>query len=155
MTNSIRSRRKLAAAYRLVKEPSVAYQELPTPAPIRYPRDVFQLMDPLVRVEQTEVMWLIPLNTQRQTRGAVIISRGTLNMSLVSPREVFLRAMVANANSLILVHNHPSGDPTPSPDDIQVTNIMIQAGTLLDIPVIDHVVMGEGRYISFVEAGLL
>ena len=83
------------------------------------------------------------------------ITRGILNSSLVHPREVFICAILARAAAVILCHNHPSGDPTPSADDRNVTDQLVAAGRMLDIPVHDHVVIGRGRYTSFAEAGLL
>jgi len=85
----------------------------------------------------------------------ITVTRGLLNSSLVHPREVFREAIAERAAAIILVHNHPSGDPTPSPDDRVVTEQLVQAGKVLDIPVQDHVIIGRGRYISFAEAGLL
>ena len=85
----------------------------------------------------------------------VLVSRGILNSSLVHPREVFREAIAERAASLVLVHNHPSGDPTPSPDDRAITSQLVAAGRLLDIPIQDHVVIGRGRFVSFAEAGLL
>lgn len=149
-----RSRKSLAVAsgFRLVREgPSAA----PSRTPIRWPKDAYQLMAPYASVEPGEVFWLLALDAQHCTTGPVIVSRGLLNSSLVHPREVFIRAIVANAAAIILVHNHPSGDSTPSPDDRLVTEQLVQAGKILDIPVQDHIVIGDGRYISFAEAGLL
>jgi DNA repair protein RadC len=141
----------------MVKEPSVLERSdvIQPETPIRWPRDVYELMAPLADVEQGEVLWLIPLNSQHKTKGPVMVSRGTLNSSLVSPREVFLRAMVANAAAIIVVHNHPSGDPTPSPDDQMITQQLVAAGRLLDMPVRDHVILGLGRYVSMAELGLM
>ena len=87
--------------------------------------------------------------------GPTVITRGILNASLVHPREVFQAAILAGAAAVILVHNHPSGDPTPSADDRVVTDQLVAAGRLLDVPVHDHVIVGRGRYTSFAEAGLL
>ena len=85
----------------------------------------------------------------------MLVSRGILNSSLVHPREVFREAIAERAASLVLVHNHPSGDPTPSPDDRAITAQLVAAGRLLDIPIQDHLVIGRGRFVSFAEAGLL
>lgn len=148
-------RKKLATAFRLVREPSIAQVDDPTGMAIRHPQDVFQLMEPFARVEQQEVFWVIPLNSQHRTKGPVVVTRGTLNVSLVHPREVFLRAICANSAAVILCHNHPSGDPTPSPDDHVTTEQLVAAGKLLDIPVQDHVIIGWGRYISFALQGQL
>ena len=82
-------------------------------------------------------------------------SKGTVDHTPVYPREVLKRALELGASALILVHNHPSGDPAPSADDRGVTDQLVAAGRLLDIPVHDHVIIGRGRYTSFAEAGLL
>jgi DNA repair protein RadC len=95
------------------------------------------------------------LDTQHRLVRDITVTRGLLNSSLVHPREVFREAIAECAAALILVHNHPSGDPTPSPDDRAVTSQLVSAGALLGIPVHDHVVIGHGRYCSFAEAGLL
>jgi DNA repair protein RadC len=114
-------------------------------------------MAPLADQELAEVFWLVALNSQnRVINGApFVITRGILNSSLVHPREVFRPAIVLSAAAVILVHNHPSGDPTPSVDDRTVTEQLVAAGRILDIPVRDHVILGRGRYTSFSEAGLL
>jgi len=129
----------------------------PVGVPVRSPRDVFAVMAPFAARECAESFWVLPLDSQHRlaARGPVVVTRGLLNASLVHPREVFRPALAANAAALILVHNHPSGDPAPSADDRAVTVQMVQAGHLLDVPVHDHVVIGRGRYTSFAEAGLL
>ena len=128
-----------------------------TDVPIRSPRDVFDHMEPYAEREACESFWILPLDSQHQLIGAgpTVITRGILNSSLVHPREVFCAAIVAHAAAVVLVHNHPSGDPTPSPDDRTITEQLAAAGRLLDIPVHDHVIIGRGRYVSFAEAGLL
>jgi DNA repair protein RadC len=83
------------------------------------------------------------LDVKNQVIGIHTVSIGNLNSAIVSPREVFKAAILANAASIILGHNHPSGDTTPSPEDIQVTQVLFQAGKLLDIDVLDHVIIGE------------
>lgn len=125
--------------------------------PIRSPRDVFAFMHPYAEREVGESFWILPLDSQHRLAGAgpTVITRGILNSSLVHPREVFLAAITASAAAMVLVHNHPSGDPTPSADDRAVTDQLVSAGRLLDIPVHDHVIIGRGRYVSFAEAGLL
>ena len=125
--------------------------------PIRSPRDVYQLMAPYAEREVGESFWILPLDAQHRLCGAgpTVITRGILNASLVHPREVFLAAIVASAAAVVLVHNHPSGVPDPSPDDRAVTEQLVAAGRLLDIPVHDHVILGRGRFVSFAEGGLL
>jgi DNA repair protein RadC len=124
---------------------------------IASPRDVFERMAPYAERETAEVFWLLSLNAQHQLIGNApeAITRGILNSSLVHPREVFVCAIVARAAAVVLCHNHPSGDPSPSSDDRAVTDQLVAAGKLLDIPVMDHVIIGRGRYTSFAEAGLL
>ena len=88
------------------------------------------------------------LNTRRRITGHVLVSTGTLDTVLVHPREVFRCAIVANAAAIILLHNHPSGEPEPSEADIKVTRDLIRAGQLLKIEVLDHVVVGAARHCS-------
>lgn len=125
--------------------------------PITSPRDVFERMTPYAERETAEVFWILCLNAQHRLIGNApeAITRGILNSSLVHPREVFVCAIVARAAAVVLCHNHPSGDPSPSPDDRSVTEQLVAAGKLLDIPVMDHVIIGRGRYTSFAEVGLL
>lgn len=144
---------------RLVRESSFAAPEDSSwpRLPIRNPREVFCLMAPYAAREVVEAFWILPLDAQHRLVGAgpTIISRGILNASLVHPREVFSAAIVAMSAAIILVHNHPSGDPAPSPQDRAVTDQLVAAGRLLDIPVHDHVVIGRGAFVSFAESGLL
>ena len=84
-----------------------------------------------------------------------VISVGSLTASVVHPREVFKAAIQQAAASIILVHNHPSGDPTPSKEDIEVTARMVQVGRVMDIPVLDHIILGNDNYISLKEKGVI
>ncbi len=121
------------------------------------PLDVQLFMQPHADREATEVFWILAVDSQHRVifNEPIVITRGTINSSLVHPREVFRAAIVAGAAAVILVHNHPSGDPTPSADDRAVTRQLVEAGRLLDLPVHDHVVMGRSAYVSFAEMGLL
>src|SRR6266536_3431497 len=102
-----------------------------------------------------EEFHVLALGSQSQVLGDLLITRGILNSSLVHPREVFRAAIAEAAAGIIVVHNHPSGDATPSADDRAVTRQLVDAGRLLDVPVYDHVIVGGDRYVSFAEAGLL
>lgn len=124
-------------------------------APVRSPRDVVAVFAPRLEDLPVEEFHVAVLDAQHRLERDVTITRGILNSSLVHPREVFREAIAERAASVILVHNHPSGDPMPSPDDRAVTDQLVAAGRLLDIPVHDHVIIGRGRYTSFAEAGLL
>jgi DNA repair protein RadC len=154
-----RRRRPRLTTLRLVKEGSFVAPDgtAPRRCPIRSPRDVFAFMRPYAEREIAESFWILPLDSQHRLCGAgpTVITRGILYSSLVHPREVFCAAIVAGAAAVILTHNHPSGDPTPSADDRTVTEQLVAAGKLLDIPVHDHVIIGQGRYVSFAEAGLM
>lgn len=122
---------------------------------IRLPRDIYHAYAPRLEDLPVEEFHVAVLDAQQRFERDITVTRGILNGSLVHPREVFREAIAERAASVILVHNHPSGDPNPSPDDRLVTAQLVLAGRLLDIPVQDHVIIGLGRYVSFVEAGLM
>ncbi|MES2179535.1 MAG: DNA repair protein RadC [Gemmatimonadota bacterium] len=124
-------------------------------APVRSPRDVARLFAPRLEDLPVEEFHVAILDAQHRLERDVTITRGLLTSSLVHPREVFREAIAERAAAVILVHNHPSGDPTPSADDRVVTEQLVTAGKVLDIPVHDHIIIGRGRYLSFAEAGLL
>ena len=132
-----------------------AAEEREDGAPMRSPRDVYAVFAPRLEDLPVEEFHVAVLDSQHRLERDVTVTRGILNSSLVHPREVFREAIAERAAAVILVHNHPSGDPTPSPDDRVVTEQLAAAGRLLDIPVHDHVIIGRGRYTSFAEAGLL
>jgi DNA repair protein RadC len=123
--------------------------------PIRSPSDVYQAFAPRLEDLPVEEFHVAVLDAQHRLDRDITVTRGLLNSSLVHPREVFREAIAERAAAIILVHNHPSGDPTPSPDDRMVTQQLVAAGRLLDIPVHDHIIVGRGRYVSFSEAGIL
>ena len=123
--------------------------------PLRAPRDVAAVFAPRLQELPVEEFHVAVLDAQHRLERDVLVTRGLLNSSLVHPREVFREAIAERAAAVILVHNHPSGDPTPSAEDRVVTAQLVAAGRLLDIPVHDHIIIGRGRYLSFAEAGLL
>jgi DNA repair protein RadC len=123
--------------------------------PVRSPRDVVDYFGPRMEDLPVEEFHVAVLDAQHRMERDITVTRGILNSSLVHPREVFREAIAERAAAVILVHNHPSGDPSPSADDRAVTEQLVAAGRLLDIPVHDHVIIGRGRYTSFAEAGLL
>lgn len=94
------------------------------------------------------------LNTKKELEYFETISIGTVDKTIVEPRDVFLKSIKRNAHTIILVHNHPSGDPNPSKQDINITSRLKDAGNLLGIPVIDHIIIGDGKYYSFLEEGI-
>lgn len=133
----------------------LAAEDRDTGAPVRSPRDVVAAYAARLEDLPVEEFHVAVLDAQHRLERDITITRGILNSSLVHPREVFREAIAERAAAVVLVHNHPSGDPTPSADDRLVTDQLVAAGRLLDIPVHDHVIIGRGRYTSFAEAGLL
>jgi DNA repair protein RadC len=108
-----------------------------------------------LRHEEQELMVCMMLDTKNHLLGEEIISKGTVNASLVSPRELFLAALRFHAVNIILIHNHPSGDPTPSEDDILLTEKVREAGEIIGIYLLDHIIIGDCQYISFCERDIL
>lgn len=100
-----------------------------------------------------EYLYMICMNVKLEATGLFELSHGNVNSSIVSVREMFQKALLANAVSIIVMHNHPSGDPTPSREDIQVTKRMVECGDLLGIQVLDHIIIGRPGYSSLKEKG--
>jgi DNA repair protein RadC len=119
------------------------------------PAEVHAAFAPLMEDLRREVFRVALLDAQNGLLRDVVISEGTLSASLVHPREVFKPAIVESAASLILLHNHPSGDPTPSREDLRLTRQLVECGKLLDLSVHDHVVIGRGCYVSLAERGII
>ncbi|MDY0267259.1 MAG: DNA repair protein RadC [Methanimicrococcus sp.] len=112
------------------------------------PDDIFNYIYPKIREEKQEKFILLCLDTKNQILSDTIVFVGGLDFSIVQPREIFKTALLESAASVILIHNHPSGDPTPSREDIIITNRMIESGKILGIQVRDHLIIGDGCYIS-------
>jgi DNA repair protein RadC len=154
----MRSRRhSLPAWCRIVRERPEAFERdaLAENLHVRTPRDAVAVLSPRLSREEVEVFLVIALNAQHRIIALQEVTRGIQNSSLVHPREVFRIAIALGAAAIIVSHNHPSGDPSPSGDDRTVTEQLVAAGRLLDLPVHDHIIVGAGRYTSFAEAGLL
>ena len=122
-------------------------------ARVRGPRDVYDRMAPRLRDLPQEEFHVLLVDTRHRVLRDVLVTRGTVDASLVHPREVFRAAVAGNAAGVILVHNHPSGDAEPSPEDRRVTRQMVAAGEVVGIPVLDHVVVGDGVWTSLAEQG--
>lgn len=119
------------------------------------PRAVWRHLSLELRDRERERFMALCLNTRNELVREVVVSVGSLNASIVHPREVFKPALACAAAGLVVVHNHPSGDPTPSREDREVTRAIGEAGRILDIPLHDHVIIGADSYFSFKDAGLL
>ena len=136
----------------LVKEKSLAYGSIQ----INCSKDAAVIAGDFLAGADREHFVVMCLDTKNNVNALNTVSVGTLNSSLVHPREVFKAAILANSNAIILCHNHPSGDPSPSKEDLEVTKRLVEAGNILGIEVLDHVVFGDnGKYVSFKERGMI
>jgi DNA repair protein RadC len=140
---------RLLAALELGRR--AAAESLEEDEPVRGPADVFRRMGPRLRDLEQEEFHALLLNARHRVIREVPVTRGILDASLIHPREVFRLAVVEAAAGVILVHNHPSGDPTPSAEDRAVTRQLAEAGRALGIPVLDHIVVGDGAWRSAAE----
>jgi DNA repair protein RadC len=122
---------------------------------IHSPEDVVKRFQPLLRDLKHEIFKVLLLDSANHLLRDIKVSDGILNSSLVHPREVFSPAIIEPAASIILLHNHPSGNPEPSPEDIQVTRQIVEAGKIIGIPVHDHIIITADAFTSFAERGIL
>ena len=138
----------------LVKEKVGRYE---LPRKIGSPEEAYNAIKTLtnVQAEAQEVFGILILNTKNKIVAVHEISRGTLNSSMVHPREVFKPAILHNAAAIICFHNHPSGDPEPSKEDIKITNCLVEASKIIGIEIFDHIIIGDDRYISLKERGVV
>lgn len=139
---------------RVVKETSGRYD---VRKKIQSPNDIFNIAQNVIQANEyaEENLWLITLDTKNNITGIFTVSTGSLNSSIVHPREVFKRAVLQNASSIIICHNHPSGDPAPSQEDINITKRIYDAGKILGIELLDHIIIGDNKYTSLKEKGVL
>ena len=137
---------------KLIRDGRVAIETSPV---IRSPEDTL----PILRAEMDdlpqEAFIILCLTTKNAVIGVFPVSLGCINAAVIRPAEVFARAILANSSSIILSHQHPSGCPEPSPEDIALTKTLVSAGNLLGISVLDHLILGSNRFVSFKERGLL
>jgi DNA repair protein RadC len=140
---------RVLAALELGRRGAVAEDE--PGAQVRGPADVFARMGPRLRDVPQEEFHALLLNSRHRVMRDVLVTRGILDSALIHPREVFRPAVAEGAGAVILVHNHPSGDPTPSAEDRAVTRQLAEAGRAVGIPVLDHVVVGRGSYASLAD----
>lgn len=122
---------------------------------INNPKTISEYFMETLRHRKTECVMLVCMDAKGEMIGEKMISQGSVKMAPVSPREVFMEALSAEAVSIILVHNHPSGNPQPSEADEELTKQLYLAGKQLDIPLLDHIIIGDNRYFSFKEANLI
>lgn len=154
---NIPAKRVNLVSIRTVKEKSTLYKGIEG-RKISSPVDAISLVNDFIENFEKldrEVFVAIYLNTKNEPNSVEKISTGSLNISIVHPREVMKMAILSNSNSMIFLHNHPSGNPTPSLEDRNITERLKEAGELLGIRVLDHIVVGDGKYYSFKEEGLI
>lgn len=154
MVRMIKYRTRLTENKRVTLEKEVSTNFPDLSYAIKSPDDAVTVGKGFMRIheEPEEYMYMICMNTKNKIIGVFEISHGSVNSSIVNPREVFQKALLANAVSIIVMHNHPSGDPTPSREDIEVTKRLVEAGKIIGVEVLDHIIVGD-RYSSLKEKG--
>ena len=143
---------EIAMRYEVETQPERPTGDLPA---ISCPDDVRRLLGPEMAPLAQEQLRVLLLNTRNQVMGQRVIYQGNVNSSMIRPAEVFRPAVIEAVPSIIISHNHPSQDPTPSPEDAAITSELAQAGKLLGIELLDHVVIGGERFVSLKERGLM
>lgn len=133
----------------------LASEGRPAAASFKTAEDAGRFLLPRYGARPVETFGLLALDVRHRLKREVVVSTGCLTSSLVHPREVFQEAVVARAAALVLFHNHPSGDPEPSAEDLALTRRLAAAGTLMGIEVLDHVILGAGRFVSLKDRGVL
>ncbi len=146
---------QLKAAFELGKRQELEKESLHETYDITNPEAVVKVIRASIKDKAKEHFKLIILNTRNKIITITGVSTGTLSASLVHPREVFRDAIRHSASSVILVHNHPSGDPDPSDEDMRITRRLVDAGRIIGIDVLDHIIIGKDTYRSFKEKGLI
>lgn len=144
----------IVAALELHKRLAARIDELPRKS-ITSPRLAAELFMEELRYKKKEHFKVLLLNTKNHVISREEVSIGSLNASIVHPREIFNQPLRKSASSIILIHNHPSGDPSPSQEDLEVTRRLVDAGNILGIAVRDHIIIGDGCFFSFKEKGLI
>jgi len=147
------SAKRVVAAFALGRVMSEC--PLPRGQLLRSSHEIFEHYHPRMCLLEKEQFHIVMLDGKNRILREERISEGILTASLVHPREVFAPAIREAAAGLVLIHNHPSGDPEPSPEDREVTRRLVAVGELVGIRILDHVIVGDGRYVSFIERGLL
>ena len=139
---------------KLVKEKTTRYDVNNT---LTSPETAYKFIERVCELssEPEENLMMLTLNTKNTVTGVFTVSKGSLNSSIVHPREVYKRALLNNANSIMIFHNHPSGDPAPSKDDIAITKRLEEVGKIIGIKLLDHLIIGDERFTSLKEGGIL
>ena len=155
--NIVKYRTKLTEQQRVVLEKELSVYCPDVDRQMNSPEKIVNLARTYLHMHELpeEYMYMVCMNTKLHMTGVFEISHGNVNSSIVGTREVFQKALLANAISIIFIHNHPSGDPKPSREDIAVTRKLVDAGNLIGIQVLDHIIIGRPGYSSLKEKGYL
>ena len=149
--SNVASKRINIVSIKMVNVSSFLYQT----CTISSPKDAYEMIKDQLQDLDREQFIIACLNTKNEPTNISVVSVGTLNKAIVHPREVFKTAILSNAASIMAFHNHPSGETTPSQQDIQLTNRLYEAGELLGIKLLDHLIIGDGTFTSLKEKGYL
>lgn len=149
-------RTRLTENQRVVLEKEISVNR-PEVSIIRSPQNVAEFATGYLTMHKLpeEYLYMVCLNTKNKIIGVFELSHGSVNSSIIGVREIFQKALLANAVSVILMHNHPSGDCTPSPEDIVVTERVVEAGKIVGIDLLDHIIIGHGCFTSLKEKGYI
>ncbi|MNW32874.1 hypothetical protein D3C74_98240 [compost metagenome] len=148
---NIPAKRVSIISLRMVREKSILYSS----RTIRKPEDAAFIFRQFIGECDRESFCILTLNSKNEPTALHQVSCGTLNASLVHPRETFKLAILTNSASIMICHNHPSGEPTPSSEDLEITKRLKECGELLGIDLLDHIILGDEQFVSFREKGLL
>ncbi len=142
---------RLTAVFEIAKR--YGEREFKIGEPFRGSGDIYAHFREHLAIETCELFYAVLLDNKHRKLRDVVVSKGSLTASIVHPRDVFTQVCRHSAAAVIFVHNHPSGDPTPSKEDIEITRRLREVGDIMGVRVLDHIVIGKGRYVSFVDDG--
>lgn len=153
----IKYKTKLTESQKVVLEKEISVNCPEIDRKMNSPEKIVGLATYFLKMQEApeEYMYMLCMNTKLEMTSVFEISHGNVNSSIVGTREVFQKALLANAVSIALIHNHPSGDPTPSREDVEVTKRLIEAGRIVGIQVLDHIIIGRPGFTSLKEKGYL
>lgn len=156
MVRMVKYKTRLTEGKRVTLEKEISVNRPDMEGVIRSPEDANNVARDFMRLheESEEYLYMICMNTKNKIIGVFEVSHGNVNSSIVGVREIFQKALLANAVSIIVMHNHPSGDPKPSREDIEVTKRLVEAGKIIGVNVLDHIIVGD-QYCSLKEKGYL
>ena len=153
----VKYKTKLTEKQRVVLEKEVSVYCPEIDRKMNSPEKIAKFATQYLRIQEMseEYLYMLCMNTKLDMIGVFEISHGNANSSIVGTREIFQKALLANAISIVMIHNHPSGDPTPSSEDVEVTKRLVEAGNIIGIQVLDHLIIGRPGYSSLKEKGYM